>query len=332
FLFAGTALCMIPAAVWVAFLYPRLGTDGIYEVVWANNINRFTGDHDSHVQPFYYYLHHFPLQFMPWSLFLPLAIIHVCRGITRGKSKGSSLYLLAWFFIPFFLLSISAGKRGLYLLPIYPAAALLIGSTLGTVLDEESDPGKWYRIPFLVFTGIPVVGSLALCGLGVHLNQPFVTYALLSIPGVFLGGWAFKRFFKGDLAGSFKISTAALMVLLLLAGRWVFPLFDPDKSFVPLMRYCRQLQSEGARVMLYEPRESLSGAVVFYLERNLPELHGIKTLHRILESDQDAMVLCAEVGVRDIEGIQVERSFEIGHRTYVIVRSRERVIQETTVR
>lgn len=111
-LFAGSALCLVPLAIWLTFLHDRLGWDGVYEIVWTNNFGRFTGSRDSHVQPFYYYLLRFPLQFLPWALFVPLVFIHHVDEMRKGNRESPSLFLLIWLIVPFVFLSLSAGKRG----------------------------------------------------------------------------------------------------------------------------------------------------------------------------------------------------------------------------
>ena len=136
-LFLGSALCLIPAAVWIWFLHDKLGWNAVYEVVWTNNFGRFSGSHHSHIEPFFYYLTRFPQKLFPWIIFLPFALFCHWREIRKREIKKNFLFILTWFIIPYILLSISAAKRVCYLLPLYPAAALLIGTAVGKALEKK---------------------------------------------------------------------------------------------------------------------------------------------------------------------------------------------------
>jgi 4-amino-4-deoxy-L-arabinose transferase-like glycosyltransferase len=318
-LLVGSVLCFIPVVIWIGFLYKGMGWDGVYAVVWTNNFGRFTGSRGSHVRPLFYYLYNFPPQFLPWTLFLPLAAIQHFKGIINEKKENHSLFILAWFIAPFVLLTLSAGKRGLYLLPLYPAIALFVGTAIGTVLEGKRDPGKWYHVPFLILLGTIFLGGIASCTMGIYFHQPLVT-CLFSLPVFCLSLWALRCFIKKDTAGSFKIIGVALSVLLISAGCCIYPLINQKRSFVPLFRYCDQLYAEGARISLFEPDESLSGAAVFYLKRNIPELHGEEETKQFLKTGEKTVVLCDRRKVLSaIEYLHVLKSFDVGHRTYLLV-------------
>ncbi|MDH3691349.1 MAG: glycosyltransferase family 39 protein [Gammaproteobacteria bacterium] len=136
-------LCFIPFGVWLWFQYTQYGWQMVYDIVWLHNLARFSGDNASHVQPFYFYLVKFPKQFFPWTLLLPLAAIYHYRMI-RYRGDTNSLFLLCWLIIPFLLLSISANKRGIYLLPIYPAASLFVAVAAVRFVEERGWNLRFY--------------------------------------------------------------------------------------------------------------------------------------------------------------------------------------------
>lgn len=134
-LFLGSALCLVPTGIWVWLLYENQGWDAVYEVVWLNNFGRFTGEHPGHKAPFYFYLPKLPAQFLPWTILIPLALIYHYKRIRERDSN--SLFMLCWLVVPFVLLSVASGKRPLYLLPIYPAAALFVAVATGNLIEER---------------------------------------------------------------------------------------------------------------------------------------------------------------------------------------------------
>jgi len=134
-LLIGSVLCLVPAGIWVLLLYKKQGWGAVYDVVWLNNFGRFTGEHPGHKAPFYFYLPKFPAQFLPWTILVPLGLVYHYKRIRKGDSN--SLFMLCWLVPPFVLLSAASGKRPLYLLPLYPAAALFVAAATGSIIEER---------------------------------------------------------------------------------------------------------------------------------------------------------------------------------------------------
>ena len=79
-----------------------------------------------HTAPWYFYLGAFPAEFLPWTLFLPQALIY---GAQRAhlRSREGWWFALCWLVAIVVFFSLSTGKRDIYILPAFPAAALLVG-------------------------------------------------------------------------------------------------------------------------------------------------------------------------------------------------------------
>lgn len=106
---------------WYIAVYIKEGAPYLYENVIRQNFLRFF-DAWSHRRPFYYYFTTLPLDFFPWSLFLPLGLI---LSFKQLKSYGAIKYFFIWFVWMFFFLSLSSGKISKYMLPALPAIALI---------------------------------------------------------------------------------------------------------------------------------------------------------------------------------------------------------------
>ena len=320
-LFAGGVLCLLPFVIWLLYLYGALGGDAVYQMVWTQNFGRFTGDFAAHLKPFYFYVTVFPVQFLPWTLFLPLGVMQYLTGIPAGNKDNHSRFVFSWFIGTFILLSLSASKRGIYLIPLYPAAALLVGTTLGAILEGKSAPGRQYRIAFLILLALTVFAGPGFFGMGIYFKQPFVTYALLSLLVFCPALWAVLRFRKGDTAGSLKITLATLGMSFIVVGWWCYPLFTRDDSFTPLFQKCDQLQAEGFKISLYEPRETLRGAAVFYLKKCMPELYGEQKLREFLDTEEKGVLLCEKKRIKNNTGqFDVGETFKVSRRKYVLVK------------
>ena len=319
----GSLLCLIPVGIWIWFLYNTLGWDAVYEVVWTNNFARFTGTHQSHIRSFYFYIIRFPKNFFPWVLFLPLGLIFHLRKIREWNIRSNSLFFVAWLGIPFILLSFSAGKRDLYLLPLYPAAALLVGTAVGSMLEDGKTPTKWFSVPSAILAGAIILVSLSFGGISIYFKQPFSIWLLVSLPGLFLGLWACKQLAGKDLSGFFKVLVAALVVVYLTFDIGISPLSNQKNSYEPLFNYLETLRSEGAQISLFRPSERIRGAAVFYTKRSIPVIKEEKLLKDFLHSEKRAVAISRNTSVQGIKGIKIFQNFDIDRRTIVLVRDND---------
>ena len=236
---------------------------------------------------------------------------------------SSSLFFLAWLGIPFILLSLSAGKRDLYLLPLYPAAALLVGTAVGSTLEDRKIPTRWFSIPSAILAGAIILVSVCFGGISIYFKQPFFIWPLVSLPGLFLGIWTCKHLTKKDMVGFFKVLVAALVVLYLTFDTGISPLSNQRNSYEPLFQYSETLQSEGARISLFRPSERIRGAAVFYLKRTISIIKEEERLKDFLRSGKMAVAISRNTQVQGIEDIKIFQNFNIGRRTIALVRDND---------
>jgi len=66
------------------------------------------------------------LKFLPWSLFVPAALWYGCRD-ADAATRRAFRFLLCWALVYVVLITITSHRRERYLLPVYPALALMVG-------------------------------------------------------------------------------------------------------------------------------------------------------------------------------------------------------------
>ncbi len=311
-------LCSTPYLVWLWLLYVDMGKYAVYETFWVNNFGRFTGKYPQHLAPFYYYLTKFPAKFLPWTFFLPLAGFLVIRQARKREKTNPSIFIITWFVVPFILLSVAAAKRGLYLLPIYPATALAVGYAVDMVLSNKEKMTAWFNIPSSILAGIAVITPLVFLGICFYFHQPFVILALVSIPGTVLGLWAYHLLTKKDLNRFFQILVPAFLVIFLSFDMAIVPVFNQKESFEPLFEYADKLKSEGAQLCLLLPTESLEGAASFYFGECIPRFNSLDAAHEFLNSGENKMVITREENIEKDHDIYIINSFNIGSNTVVV--------------
>lgn len=317
-LLAGIILCCVPVSIWIWLLYNDLGKEAVYQAIWVNNFGRFTGGYPQHVEPFYYHLTKFPAQFIPWTFFLPLAGFLLIRETRYHNSNNPSLFILTWFIVPFILLSISAAKRSLYLLPIYPAAALAVGYAVDMVVCSKEKLTVWFEIPASIVAGIAAIAPLVFLGMCIYLHQPFVILALVSIPGIVLGLWAYHLLTKKDFNSFFQMLIPAFLVIFLTFDVSIAPIFNQKNSYEPLFQYSRKLRSEGAELCLLRPTERLDGAAVFYLGGRIPRFNNVEAVQELMNRSEKTVVITDNENFNNIPHMRIVKSFNIDDHTLVI--------------
>ena len=317
-LLAGIILCCVPVSIWIWLLYNDLGKEAVYQAIWVNNFGRFTGGYPQHVEPFYYHLTKFPAQFIPWTFFLPLAGFLLIRETRYHNSNNPSLFILTWFIVPFILLSISAAKRSLYLLPIYPAAALAVGYAVDMVVCSKEKLTVWFEIPASILAGIAAIAPLVFLGMCIYLHQPFVILALVSIPGIVLGLWAYHLLTKKDFNSFFQMLIPAFLVIFLTFDVSIAPIFNQKNSYELLFQYSRKLRSEGAELCLLRPTERLDGAAVFYLGGRIPRFNNVEAVQELMNRSEKTVVITDNENFNNIPHMRIVKSFNIDDHTLVI--------------
>jgi 4-amino-4-deoxy-L-arabinose transferase-like glycosyltransferase len=117
----GIVLMFVLAAGWYAIAVTRGGEGFFDRQILQENFSRFIGG-SGHSHPIYYYIPYLVSQGLPWALLLP-AVLWSAFG--NGPSSDAKLFLKIWFAVMLVFFSISVGKRPVYLLPLYPALAIL---------------------------------------------------------------------------------------------------------------------------------------------------------------------------------------------------------------
>jgi 4-amino-4-deoxy-L-arabinose transferase len=131
--------------------------------IWNEHVRRFTSEDAQHVAPVWYYLPVLLGCAMPWVPLWPAAI----AGLRARPRTPLVRFALCGLASPFLLFSIARGKLAIYLLPCFPALAILTALGLRAELARS---GRWLRAGLL---GLGIaVGGAALALSALRLVQP----------------------------------------------------------------------------------------------------------------------------------------------------------------
>ena len=140
----GFGVFAVTTAVWYGPVWLLNGEIFWTEFFVRHHFQRFTSNEFHHQQPAYFYLFIAVVGVVPWTFFLPAALARLPKLRARDDARGA-LLLLAWMWaaLPIAFFSLSGSKLPAYVLPSFPALAILIGAELEQIWSGRAD--RWSR-------------------------------------------------------------------------------------------------------------------------------------------------------------------------------------------
>jgi 4-amino-4-deoxy-L-arabinose transferase-like glycosyltransferase len=231
---------------WFALLYRRMGPEPLRYFFLRENLERFAGEtYDSGHSPFYYVGAYLAVG-VPWSLLAPVAAWRLPRG---------QRFLLGWIGLMAVPLSLARGKIDYYLLPLLPAACLIVGRYLVAVPWDRIDR-LWARVTL----ALCACGLLGLLLLDRALPAPWLPGAgprLALIAVVVAGAWGVVRaaWHPSGPRVLWTLSAASAAAFAVLAA-WFLPAFrtaQPNAALVDDVRRELQYTPEAALAFCEDP-------------------------------------------------------------------------------
>lgn len=342
------ALAILPVVSWAALA--SLEEPALFEALFfGQHLGRMV-EATQHPGPPWEHLLHFPLYFLPFTPFLVVAFARAWRDVRALRvapaARASAvdrpaLGVALWFTLVFAFFSAIPVKRDLYLLPIYPAAALLCARVLADALRGRSLPRAVFRVGggVLALSGIVVLAASAtLFVAGERLRAAVsddvdrldtVEFLdaqapwLLPLGLVFLWGAriALRRVARGDLAKATDALAQTVALAMLVAVVTIVPALDPFKSARELAVWlaarpetpqsipCLGVQPEGYRFYAGVPTNK--DPLALALDRD-----GAQFLALVWRKDWNEL----EVALR--ERLQIVRTWRVGSREILVLGAR----------
>ncbi len=153
----GMIIMTIIIMPWYILVTLKNGDNFINSFFGYHNLERFTEVVNGHSAVWYFYFLVVIIGFMPWSMYLPLAMskLNILQRLKWQNSSRESqlgLFMLFWFLVVFIFFNVAVTKLPSYMLPLMPASAILVGLLFGNYIGEEVEnkPGKGLMISVIV--------------------------------------------------------------------------------------------------------------------------------------------------------------------------------------
>ncbi len=131
----GLPLAVVVSAIWYGPVIARHGWTFIDDFFIQHHFARYVSNKYHHPQPVYFYPVIILMLALPWTAHLIIALAKVRQWQWRGTDSKSivRVFSLAWLLLPIIFFSFSGSKLPGYILPVVPAAALLVADRLTVV-------------------------------------------------------------------------------------------------------------------------------------------------------------------------------------------------------
>jgi len=291
----GVPLFLLVAAPWF-FLVAR-ATEGrwLADFIYIHHIQRYTAG-AGHRQPFYYYLTTLPADFLPWTIFLIPALVGY-RPYRARWSEPATQFFILWFVSVFLFFTLSNTKRDLYLLPLMPSLALLIGKYFDDIAAGKIAASAIYRRLAGGFFALVALAGLAAPAAAWFIQRGAVAPALRAGIPLLLGGscalWCVWRGRPLAVAAS----VVGLMALTVIgAALWIMPYLENFKSPRSFAQRINEIVPMAAPVYVYA---DTMNDFNFYAKREvMPVLAAPAALDALLRRGEREYLLVKERDLR----------------------------------
>jgi len=293
----GFGILVLLTLPWLLTVMKKGGSGVSEQMLWHHIIVRFFSGFN-HLRPPYHYVVRFFEEFAPWSVFAPTAIAVAFLRAPRGFGKQPAMapgpeaadparrdwalregwaFLLAWFLAMLVFFSLSPTKQGVYILPLYPSAAVMVARVL---VESIGKPQGWesktVRVASVIlFAGVILASVAAVVGyayapavVGETVSRNVVAgfaacLSLVALAGVVL---------LSRRAAAYALTTFALLAYVAQVGLHAGLLhrLDAIKSAKPLCQKTLAVMKPEDGWAIYG---MMKPAYVFYTGRTALVLH-----------------------------------------------------------
>jgi 4-amino-4-deoxy-L-arabinose transferase-like glycosyltransferase len=315
----GIAILVVGAGSWYAYGLATRGGEFGFRTFLMENILMFMGSEGGggHQHGLLYFVPNYALFGLPWSLFLPAAAFAALRRTRRGGAAEPLVLPLVWFAAMFLFFSIASGKRSDYLLPLMPAAALLVGAF---VADPGEDPvirrlwtGTAAAVAIVGFAVAALVATAVSPSSAAWMPAPAREYlsrdgasattsalrespvALIAILACVALASSATFLWRRGVHGGIPVAAGSIAVAAAIAvPTFVSPLADA-RSCRPFAEEVRRIVPPGTDVRRYGTYDS---QLLFYLHETVPPIGTRSEMQAFVDAPGEAYV------VADAESIE----------------------------
>ena len=273
----GLLLFLAVAAPW--FVVVSLRNPGFARFFFIHeHFERFTSTVHGRYQPFWFFVPVLLATMLPWSFFIPGALVRAWRDRHHEETQAG-LFLVLWTAVIFLFFSKSNSKLIPYILPIFPPLAILVGHRISDLLDGRGRELKGAAImlgmllslmgvAILTFAYLPQMSPLLsklIPGLTVSFRQLVARAPAISTGACIMIGTLFLFQAAGALGTAGRNPRQMLTILCLasflleiLVPRLIMGAITEQESPREIAIMARSLADSDTRIVTFGPMQAVS--------------------------------------------------------------------------
>ena len=272
----------------------RMHSDAGLAMVFRENVLRFFEPFD-HRGPIYLYTYIIFLLAAPWSAFLPATLV---RFHTTPPSRQDR-FVLVYFWATFLFFTLSGSRRNYYLIPILPAAALLLARLFAAGWASLPRRVRWLTQAGFLLVAVAIVAA-GVAALLPDASRPRAFTALPPFPaiGMFALLWgvalaamiaAFRAWRRGALVWPTAVIASCSLLFYFVFALPGIERYRGEKPFAQTVR--ATLHGDWSHLVLYKIKGS--AGLLFYLrtEAHIPEYQDQEAIARLIETTPDLVLI-----------------------------------------
>ncbi|MBN2432653.1 MAG: glycosyltransferase family 39 protein [Acidobacteria bacterium] len=291
---------LLLAAPWFIALGVERGPATVLEFFSLENVARYTSETFGPERGLGFYPGVFMVDFFPWSLLL-LSVTGVWWAARRDLSdteRENAAYLVLWCLVPLVFFSLAAGKQEYYLMPVYPAAALLLAGAWPLLQRRLVLPPLLRQGLFVLALVLPALGILM-----VLVSRRWWSSALwmdLLFIGLWLAisGWAGYRLVRGH---SRSVLLAPFLLCVTIVTYVLLVVLPGIEAFRPIPRLAERLVRTAPPPARYGTYNLAAPSLCFYTRQPVLELKTATGLVAMFTRYKPFYCLMPEEGLAALE-------------------------------
>jgi len=219
----GILLFTAVAAPWYLLMIHFHGAAFVDTFLGFHNVTRFTSPEHASGAVWYYFIPVLLVGFFPWTAILFQSLW--CSLTTSRRERPILLFFLSWAAVIFVFFSISATKLVSYILPMFPALAVIAGWYLDQALEygREKPRITWIGVIVLLSTGViwglfKALDTMPFLEAGV-LGCSVVIFFMAIVSSIFI--W------RGNCESAFGVQVFSMMLFIVAVTSLLMPSLSP---------------------------------------------------------------------------------------------------------
>ena len=285
---AGALISLAIVVPWYYLLYLEHGWEYIGSFIFGENLGRYAEAIGEQSRGLFFYIPVMLADLFPWSLLIPLSLWWAARD---ARDNHIARLLVTWIGTIVVFFSLSGTKEDLYILPIVPAEAALIGAMLAKAVDGTApDRGlRWFAGANGMLLG--AAGAALLWTFSIDRRYTLDGAAVIGAIAVAGGVGGVVCLMRRNVFASMATTAGSLILIAWCIVLCTLPDFERYKPVRPFSAIIRSRANVGAIVGSY--KFSLP-SMVFYLHRPVMEVVLPDHLRAVFYSSSDVYFIMSE--------------------------------------